>query len=142
MERILSSIDRALYRMGYTHSDVRSLVRNQILIVTASSIGCMAAAGMKPWGWSFAAGAVLITLNFFSLAKFGQHVVSMTSKGAIASVLVRFYLRLGLTGVALFALVVWAGASVTALLAGISTIVANFVCWAIARYAGSNVKEA
>jgi hypothetical protein len=99
--------------------------------------------GPSAWAWSFAAGAVLVTLNFWSLADFGRRVTSSPDKAkAVASTLFRFYLRLGLTGAALYALLVWAGARPVALLAGGSIIVVNFLCWGAARIAASGTREA
>ncbi len=137
------SLDRMLFRKGFVNEDVRTLVRNQLLLAAGSSVLCLAVTGLSAWAWSFVAGAVLITVNFWFLAEFGRRVVSSPDKAkAVASTLFRFYLRLGLTGAALYALLAWAGARPVALLAGVSIVVVNFLCWGAVRIAASGTREA
>ena len=56
-------------------------------------------------------------------------------------VLARFYLRLAVSGAALFACIVWFGASPLPLLAGITTVVVNFLVWGAWRHAGSKTHQ-
>ncbi|NMC50514.1 MAG: ATP synthase subunit I, partial [Desulfovibrio sp.] len=49
------------------NEDVRTLVRNQLLLAAGSSVLCLAVTGFSAWAWSFVAGAVLITVNFWFL---------------------------------------------------------------------------
>ncbi len=134
MGKMIERVDAFFHRRGFTHPDVRELARNQAVIVLIALLCCAPFAAFSTWAWSFAAGASLISLNFWSLARFGQRVAGYESKKeAVLVVLFRFYLRLGLTGLALYALIVWAGASATALLAGLSILVVNFLFWGISR---------
>ncbi|NJB68154.1 small-conductance mechanosensitive channel [Desulfobaculum xiamenense] len=141
MKTINETVEARLYRMGYTLRDVRILVRNQLYLAAAS---CIAAAGlgwMMPWLFDFAAGALLITFNFSSLARFAQHLVHKR-EGAISRLLLGFYGRLLLTGLALLALIAWGNAVVGALLAGLSTAVVTILIWGAAQVIGKNAKEA
>ncbi|QLA14728.1 ATP synthase subunit I [Desulfolutivibrio sulfoxidireducens] len=140
---LIFPLDRMLFRKGFVDADIRMLVRNQILLAGFSSAFCLVVLGLSAWAWSYCAGAVLVTVNFWFLAEFGRRVASSRDKAkAVVSTLFRFYLRLGLTGVALYALLVWAGARPVALLAGVSIIVVNFLCWGAARVAASATREA
>lgn len=143
--RLNDKLEKVLYQRGYRHADVRRLVRYQALILV---LGCVLAAPAALWtprALHFAAGLILISLNFFSLAKFGQHIAQV-QKGAVLALLVRFYVRLLLTGLALFGLIVWAGADVFALLAGLSTVVLSALVFGIhlaaSRATGKTAKEA
>ncbi len=140
-------IESFLRRRGFTHPDVRCLVRNQLYLAAGACVFAVMATGsalwahaLAPWAMAFAAGTLLITFNFWSLAKFGQHLVYMR-KGAIMSLLIRFYFRLLLTGVALYGLIAYCNFSTIALLAGLSTVVANAIFWGVAGLR-QKVKEA
>ena len=65
----------------------------------------------------------------------------MATSGAVAAVLARFYFRLALSGAALFACIVWFGAAPLPLLAGITTVVVNFLVWGAWRHAGSKTHQ-
>jgi hypothetical protein len=142
IRNLRDGLDRWLYRRGYEHPEVRELVRNQLVLTALVCAACLPFAGVSVAAWSFAAGAAIITVNFCSLAKFGQRITGFGNKHeAIAAVLARFYIRLALTGVVLFGLIVWFGALPLPLLAGISTVVVNFIVWGVARHAGSKTHQ-
>jgi len=133
MKKTIENLDAYFYRRGFVHPDVRELARNQAILAFGVVLCCLPVA-LYAWAWSFAAGAILITLNFWSLARFGQRIVGYESRReAVLVVLFRFYFRLGLTGAALYALIVWAGANVMALLAGLSILVVNFLFWGVSK---------
>ena len=135
-------LDRWLLRRGYVHPEVRELVRNQLLLTALAFAVCLPFAGLSDAAWSFAAGTAIISANFCSLARFGQRITGFENKReAVAAVLARFYLRLALTGVVLFGCIVWFGARPLPLLAGISTVVVNFLVWGVARHAGSKTHQ-
>jgi hypothetical protein len=117
-----------LYGLGFVQPQVRLLVRNQICLAAAWSVGLLALTLCSRFSWSFAAGAGLITLNFMALARVAQSLV-FYRKGAVFSLLVIFYGKLILAGLALFALIAWAKASVVGLLFGLSTAVVNAIVW-------------
>ncbi len=134
-------IESFLHRRGFTHPDVRSLVRNQLYLTAGTCLlAALLSIGFAQWALGLAAGAVLITFNFWSLAKFGQHLAYMR-KGAVVSLLVRFYGRLILSGLAIYGLIVWGQCSIYALLAGLSTVVVNAIFWGVAGFR-QKVKEA
>ncbi len=141
LARIPEMIDRALLRRGFMQFEVRRLVRMQIVLAGLCVLAALVAARLSPWGLAFAAGAVLASANFYSLAKFVQHIVRM-EKGAVAALLIRFYGRLILTGAVLYGLIVWLEAPVWALLAGLSTVLVTALYWGATRVHGHNVKEA
>ena len=142
MQNLRDGLDRWLYRRGYVHPEVRELVRNQLVLTALVCVACLPFAGVSVTAWSFAAGTAIITANFCSLAKFGQRITGFGNKReAIAAVLARFYFRLALTGLVLFGLIVWFGATPLPLLAGIATVVVNFIVWGVARHAGSKTHQ-
>ena len=135
-------LDRWLLRRGYFHPEVRELVRNQLVLTVLVLAVCLPLSGVSVAAWSLAAGTVIISANFCSLAKFGQRITGFGNKReAIAAVLARFYFRLALTGLVLFGLIVWFGATPLPLLAGIATVVVNFIVWGVARHAGSKTHQ-
>jgi len=119
-----------LYRRGFAVVDARRLVRNQMLIAAGGSAVACLATGFSNWGLSFAAGALVISINFWWLSKAAQELVQV-KQGAVFTLLTLFYGRLGLTAAAIAGLVAWAGASVFGLLAGLSTVVANAALWSV-----------
>ncbi|WP_027179744.1 ATP synthase subunit I [Maridesulfovibrio bastinii] len=140
-------IESFLRRRGFTHPDIRCLVRNQLYLALGACVFAVMATGsaqwtniLTPWAMAFAAGTLLISINFWSLAKFGQHLVYMR-KGAVTSLLIRFYLRLILTGVALYGLIAYCNLPIVAILAGLSTVVVNAIFWGVAGLR-QKVKEA
>jgi len=142
MRNLKDGLERWLFRRGYVHPEVRELVRNQVVLTAVVCLACLPFAGVSTAAWSLAAGTAIISLNFCSLAKFGQQITGYGNKrDAIAAVLARFYFRLALTGGVLFGLIVWFGASPLPLLAGISTVVVNFLVWGVARHAGSKTHQ-
>jgi len=130
VERINQKIEAWLYGLGFTQLPVRLLVRNQICIATVGSAILLAGTLLSAFAWSFAAGAAIITLNFMALARVAQSLV-FYRKGAVFSLLVIFYGKLILAGLALFALIAWADANVAGLLFGLSTAVVNAIVWGV-----------
>jgi len=119
-----------LYRRGFAVADARRLMRNQMLIAAGGSAVACLATGFSGWGLSFAAGALVISINFWWLSKAAQELVQVR-QGAVFTLLTLFYGRLVLTAAAIAGLVAWAGASVFGLLAGLSTVVANAALWSV-----------
>ena len=119
-----------LYRRGFAVADARRLMRNQMLLAAGGSAVACFATGFANWGLSFAAGALIISINFWWLSKAAQELVQV-KQGATFTLLTLFYGRLVLTAAAIAGLVAWAGASVFGLLAGLSTVVANAALWGV-----------
>lgn len=139
---LFARLDAALYRRGFTHAGVRELVRIQIVIGAAACLlGALAwtavlaglapadAGGLARKVVDFAAGVVLIGFNFYGLAKFGQFLVFRRS-GALAGQLARFYVRLTISGVILYFLVIPGKADLLALFAGLSSVVVTALAYA------------
>lgn len=129
---IQNKIEAWLYRRGFEHEETRQVARDQI---TLTILACLLAA---VGGWfrqeifDFAAGAVLVTWNFYSLTLFVQRIL-VKKQANVLGMLLRFYGRLIVTGLALYALLVWAGSSATALIAGLSTVVVILFIWGLSR---------
>ncbi len=138
--RINAKIDIFLAHRGFYLEDVRSLLRNQCYLVGLGLLG-MILSGLHPWATALFAGIVLISVNFWFLAKGLQGIVQ-AREGVVAVSLVRFYVRMILTGVILFGLIVWGGFPIPALLAGLSTVMISILCWGVFRFQRQKVKEA
>jgi hypothetical protein len=135
-------LDRWLLARGYVHPEVRELVRGQIVLTGLVLAGCALLVPFWVGAWSLAVGTVLITFNFCSLARFGQRITGYANRReAVAAVLARFYLRLAVTGLVLFVCIAWLGAKPLPLLAGISTVVGNFLVWGALRHGGSKAHQ-
>jgi hypothetical protein len=126
----VQKLDALLYRRGFVLGDARTLMRNQMLLVAGGSALAMVATGFSNWGLSFTAGALIITMNFWWLAKAAQELVRV-KQGAVFTLLLLFYGRLLLTAAAIALLVAWLDASAYGLLAGLSTVVANAALWGV-----------
>jgi len=129
-ERLVQRIDAMLFRRGFVVTDARRLMRNQMLLAAGGSAVACLATGFANWGLSFAAGALIISINFWWLSKAAQELVQV-KQGATFTLLTLFYGRLVLTAAAIAGLVAWAGASVFGLLAGLSTVVLNAALWGV-----------
>lgn len=136
----MEKIEGFLYRRGLTHEDTRHLVRNQIVLCAAVVALALAGGWQARWLYDVAAGALLMTLNFYLLAGFLQRVL-LKQDGAVARQLLRFYGRLILTAAILVALVLWAGSSILALLLGLSTVVVTILIWGMSWMTGKPSKR-
>jgi hypothetical protein len=135
-------LDRWLLTRGYVHPEVRELVRGQILLTGLVAAGCALLFPFWDGAWALAVGTVLVTFNFSSLARFGQRITAYANRHeAVAAVLARFYLRLAATGVVLFICIAWLGARPIPLLAGVSTVVVNFLVWGALRQGGAKAHQ-
>jgi len=123
-------IDAMLYRRGFAVADARRLMRNQLLLAVGGSVVACLATGFSNWGMSVAAGAAVISINFWWLSKAAQELVQV-KQGAMFTLITLFYGRLVLTAVAIAGLVAWAGASVYGLLVGLSTVLLNAALWSV-----------
>lgn len=71
---------------------------------------------------------MLATVNFYFLARFIQNLI-FVRKGAVAILLVSFYLRLAFLACIVVTLIVWFDASAVALLVGLSSVVLSVSLW-------------
>jgi len=140
--KLRDGLDGWLWRRGYDHPEVRELVRWQVLLAALITVVCLPLSLLWPGAWSLLAGTGIISANFCSLARFGQRVVGKrNTRTAIAGMVFGFYLRLILTGAALYACIVWLEARPMPLLIGISTVVVNIIIWGVARYAQTRARQ-
>ena len=141
--RLIHAIDKTLYKDGFTKPELRILLRVQLLLVLAASLVSLAVCWFTPWPLIFTAGAAIVTLNFYWMAKFVRQVTGFTyERMLLAGLLVRFYGRLALTGILLFVLILWLRVPVIPLLMGLSTVVATIVIWGAAQMVEQKAKEA
>lgn len=140
LDRPNLKIEAFLRRKGFYLDDVRILVRNQLYLLFVSC-ALMGGTGLAPWALAFAAGCALSSMNFWMLAK-GLQTVVHQQDGAVAVSLIRFYGRLAVSGVALFALIIWAELPLVALILGLSTVVVNILFWGVFRFHRQKAKEA
>lgn len=135
-------LDALLAKAGFHHPEGRELVRNQLAMAVGMSLAALSISELSDWGWAFAGGAALITANFWWLVKFAQNVTDTTSNAA-SGAFFRFFVRFGITGAGLYAMIVEAGWPVWAIVAGTITVLVTIVVWGARRRAGSNsAKEA
>ena len=76
-----------------------------------------------------------------ALALVIQEVVFLRS-GAVLVQMLSFYGRLVVTALVLYALIVYKGSSIVALLVGFSTVLGNILLWGLAQFLGKKSKEA
>ena len=74
--RINDRIEAFLAHRGFYLHEVRILVRNQLYLVVLSLMLCLVL-GLPSWTLAFFAGAALITMNFWFLAKGLQGAVQL-----------------------------------------------------------------
>ncbi|WP_243368705.1 ATP synthase subunit I [Fundidesulfovibrio soli] len=135
-------LDSLLERAGFHHAEGRELVRMQIAIATGLSLAAVSISELSDWGWAFMGGAALITVNFWWLVKYAQNVMS-NAAGAAGGAFFRFFVRLGVTGAGLYAMIVEAGWPVWAIVAGTITVMVTILVWGARKRARSNsAKEA
>jgi len=143
IKKLNDRIERTLYQRGFTVAGVRQLLRTQLYLLVAACLVGLSAPVFGVWPLSFAAGAVIMSYNLYSIASFIQRAVYFKyKKQLLVSLLVRLYGRLLLTGLAIVVLILWSKASVPGLLAGLSTVVAAILVWGCAQIFAQKVKEA
>ncbi len=143
LEAMDHSIDKALYTRGFTSGNVRRVMRLQILLSGAAVLFAVLMGWFYFWAVAFAISAALVTFNFYGLARFVQQMgYPHYTRALLISMLIRVYGRLFLTGVVLVLLIVVFHASVVAVLAGVTTILATIFVWGGAQLVEQKVKEA
>jgi len=137
LKKNLKKVEGWLYARGFHVPEVRAMALNQICIM----LGSLPMLVFGRYGFDFAAGVLLGTLNFLALARVIQELVYV-QRGAVALQVVSFYVRLVLTAVAFYALIVIQGSAVGWLLAGVSTVLINILLWGMSQFLGKTSKEA
>lgn len=129
-------IEKELFARGVHHPAIRELLFACIL-VTAVSLGFgLLLLPFTHWPLYFGVGATIATTNFWYLAKSAQHNGSRSFSPAIILLFfIGFTARLGLTGIALFWLIVRWGAPVAPLAAGLACTVTVITVWGLMQLA-------
>lgn len=136
-------IDAHLWAKGFKAHEIRTVARNQILLTLFVAMIAAVLGWKFQWLYWFTISTGLALWNFYSLAQFIQHLVLRTfTKDMVLGMLLRFYGRLGVTGVVIAGLIIWLEVSPIPLIAGFSTLVATVLVWGLSRLAGHKVKEA
>lgn len=143
MHQIIHKVDKHLYDKGFTQPQVRTLLRTQLLVAMGGILSLVLAPLFGMWVVHFALATLLMTYNFYALAKF-VHLIAYQqfSRFLLVSLLIRVYGRLIVTGLALYVLVSWCHASLPALCAGLATVAITIVVWGLTQRLEQNVKEA
>lgn len=142
MHNMRDRLDGWLWRLGYDHPEIRELVRWTVVMAALIVVCSVPLSLFWQGAWSLVAGTVIITANFCSMAKFGQHIADRTFTAKIViSLLFGFYLRLALTGAALYACIAWFDARPLPLVAGTTTVVGIIVIWGLVRYADTRARQ-
>lgn len=137
------SLERALFQRGFTVAGVRHVMMTQFYFLAAACVVGLTAPLVGFWVLSLTAGALIMTYNLYAIATFIQRAIFYKyQKSLLASLLLRLYGRLLLTGLAIVVMLVWLNASVVGLLAGLSTVAAAILVWGGAQIFAHKVKEA
>lgn len=138
--RMARAVESYFAKNGIRSIEARSLLKIQFLVLFLSlALGYLFAE--RSLFLSFAVGALLITFNFFVLARVVSRLVWL-QKGAVFPLLVSFYSRLILTGLVLYLAIVVAGFSVISLLLGLSTVLVTILIWSSRVFVAQKLKEA
>ncbi len=126
LKTINRRIDEGLYRRGFQLAQVRELLCLQFWVALfLPLVGLI-------FGVFFVRdcflATMLATVNFYFLARLIQNLI-FVRKGAVAILLLSFYLRLAVLACIVVALIVWLDASVVALLVGLSSVVLSISLW-------------
>ena len=70
LKTMTHSLDAWLWRRGIGHPVIRPLVRNELLLTALFLLGGGAAFSATPWFFWFGVGLGIMTLTFWSLARF------------------------------------------------------------------------
>ena len=143
MKDLNEKIEKRLYFKGFRLPDIRSILRIQIQLCGIAIVTALCTVWFSVWPITFAIGAVIATLSFFSIAKFIQQIILQEyDRGMLTGMLFRFYGRLLIVGVVVAALIVKAHVPMMALVAGLATSMVTMLIWMISRQNERKTKEA
>jgi len=121
IKALIHRLDTLLWRRGFHRPEVRLVMRNELLFSVPLLLLGLCLLPLTSWLLWFAAGALLIAWNFYGLARFIQGLsLSAYSQTLLIGLLVRSNLRLVLSALFLYGVLVWFEASVWAIVAGIT----------------------
>lgn len=105
-------------------------MRTQVYLAVFSSLILLTGTALSAWALAYAAGALVVSVNFWYMAKAVQ-ILLYVRKGAVTSLLLLFYGRLIVTVLAIMGLIILLDAPVVGLLSGLSTVVVSAITWAL-----------
>jgi uncharacterized membrane protein len=118
---LIRKLDALLWRRGFHRPEVRLVMRNELLFSVSLLLFGICLLPLTSQLLWFAAGALLIAWNFYGLARFIQGLsLEASSQTLLIGMLVRSNLRLVLSALFLYGILVWFEASVWAVVAGIT----------------------
>lgn len=142
IERFFHKVEQHLYRRGFTAAPVRRLMAVQMIVAAVFVLAGLPLAFVSVWPLVFGIGAALAAWGFWSVARTAQAYIGREfTRQAAFRMFLNFNLRLCLTGVALFVLIVKLHAPLLPLVAGLTFAVASIVVWSVAQIAVKPIKE-
>jgi len=118
---LIHRLDALLWQRGFHRPEVRLVMRNELLFSVPLLLLGLCLLPLTSWLLWFAAGALLIAWNFYGLARFIQGLsLAAYSQALLIGMLARSQLRLALSALFLYGILVWFEASVWAVVAGIT----------------------
>jgi hypothetical protein len=143
MRRIRLNIEKRLYVRGFSSPFVRALLAVQLMVAAVGLVGGLLVSWLTLWPLLFGLGAALATFNFWHTARFAQAQIRQEfGPAAGIKLFCGFTLRLCLTGVILFLLIVRLEQPVAPLLAGLTSTVAGIALWGFSKASRKPAKEA
>lgn len=124
LETINQTLERFLYRNGFTHTDTRIVIRNQIYVSLGTSLVIVLVTLFSRWSLAYAAGALIALFNFWTLARILRNVAQGDKKSPFVLFLI-FMVKMTLSGLALYWLIGVERVPHWGLISGIGTVPVN-----------------
>jgi hypothetical protein len=136
-------IERRLALSGFVSPALRGILSALILAAGAAcSIGAVLSV-LSPVPLAFGAGAAISVFNFLYSARFVQaHLSGHFTVALYLRLIVSFCVRLVLTGIVLYLLLVPCGLPAVPLLLGLGSTVVGIIVWSLSKISGKSFKEA
>jgi uncharacterized membrane protein len=142
IKALIHRLDALLWRRGFHRPEVRIAMRNELLFSVSLLLLGICLLPVTSWLLWFAAGALLITGNFYGLARFIQGLsLTVYSQALLIGMLARSSFRLALSSLFLYAILVWFEASVWAVAAGITGAMGLLAVTSLAWLAGQRNRQ-
>ena len=142
IKALIRRLDALLWRRGFHSPEVRLIMRNELLFSVPLLLLGLCLLPLTSWLLWFAAGALLIAWNFYGLARFVQGLsLSAYSQALLTGMLLHSTVRLVLSAVFLYGILVWLEASVWAVAAGITGAMGLLAVTCLAWLAGQRNRQ-
>ncbi|BCS88814.1 ATP synthase subunit I [Pseudodesulfovibrio sediminis] len=130
--KINQGIERWLVKSGFSITDVRIIVRNQIYVSLGTSLVIMLVTLFSQWSFAYLAGALLALINFWTLARVTQ-VLVYDGKRAPFLLFVIFIGKMTLSGLVLWWLIGVERVPHWGLISGLGTVVINITATGLSQ---------